>query len=486
MEKSDIGMIGLGVMGAALAENMESKGYRVSVYDRIVPGETPAADRFMRERGAGRNFEGFHELDRFVASVKRPRRIMLMIRAGAPVDETTARLLPLLDSGDVIVDGGNSDFRDTERRMREAEAAGILYVGAGISGGEQGALHGPSIMPGGSAGAWPLVQDMLCRIAARADDGTPCCAWMGPGGAGHFVKTVHNGIEYGDMQLIAETYALLRHGSGMDDDALADAFESWNGGALKSYLLEITVRILRFRDREGRPLLDGILDAAGQKGTGKWSVEAALEQGAPLSAIAEAVYARMLSALVDERRTAAALYPDPLRSEAPFPIRIEDAKGALYAARMITYAQGFALIGRASERYGWELDGASVARIWRNGCIIRSAFLETVAEAYDRDALLKNLLFECFFREKIAETLPALRRTVAHGALTGIALPCMSAALSYFDGLRTLRSPANLLQAQRDYFGAHGYERTDAPRGRFFHTDWTGSGDDTESQSYNA
>lgn len=486
MEKSDIGMIGLGVMGAALASNMENKGYRVSVYDRIVPGETPAVDTFMHGRGKGRNFAGFRRMEDFVASLERPRRIMMMIRAGAPVDETIARLLPLLDRGDVLIDGGNSDFRDTERRVREAEAAGIGYIGTGISGGEQGALHGPSIMPGGSETAWPLVEELLRTVAAKADDGAPCCAWMGPGGAGHFVKTVHNGIEYGDMQLIAETYALLKHRLGLSNEAMADVFDAWNERELEGFLLGITARILRFRDPRGGFLLDHVLDAAQQKGTGKWSVGAALEQDDPLPTISEAVFARMLSAMIDERRTASALYDNSAHSPHTATLRIDWIEEALYAARLIAYAQGFSLLGRASARHGWRTDCASVARIWRNGCIIRSAFLEKIAEAYGRDAGLKNLLFDGFFRDKIAETLPSLRRVVADGALSGVALPCMGSALSYFDGLRTLRSPANLLQAQRDCFGAHGYERTDEPRGAFFHTDWTDPEDRTDLQPRNA
>jgi len=486
MEKSDIGMVGLGVMGTALASNMENKGYRVSVYDRIVPGEAPAVEKFMRYRGEGRNFEGFRRIEDFVASLKRPRRIMMMIRAGAPVDETIARLRPLLDRGDVLIDGGNSDFRDTERRMREAEAAGIGYMGTGISGGEQGALYGPSIMPGGSEAAWPLVEELLRSIAAKADDGTPCCAWMGPDGAGHFVKTVHNGIEYGDMQLIAEAYALLKHRIGLDNEAMADVFDAWNGKELEGFLVEITARILRFRDPQGGFLLDRILDAAQQKGTGKWSVGAALEQDDPLPTISEAVFARMLSSRIDLRRTASALYDDPSHRPPADALRVEWIEEALYAARLIAYAQGFSLLGRASVRYGWKTDCASVAKIWRNGCIIRSSFLEKIAQAYAGNAGLQNLLFDGFFRDKIAATLPSLRRVVADGALSGIALPCMASALSYFDGLRTLRSSACLLQAQRDFFGAHGYERTDEPRGVFFHTDWTGGGDRTDLQTRNA
>ncbi len=501
--KADIGLIGLAVMGENLALNMESKGFTVAVYNRSAPGEEGVVDRFVNGRGKGKHFIGTHSIEQLVDSVKSPHIIMMMVKAGRPVDELISQLLPFLSPGDVIIDGGNSDFHDTERRVKELEGKGIYFVGTGISGGEEGALHGPSVMPGGSVEAWPLVKDILQGISAKLDDGSPCCEWIGAGGAGHFVKMVHNGIEYGDMQLISEAYSLLKNRKGLDNNAMAVVFDEWNGGELDSFLIEITANILRFRDEDGKPLLDKILDVAGQKGTGKWSAIAAMDENDPLTLITEAVYARLLSALYPERVKAASLYSGKLKVESGklsdnaqlstsntqlstfnFQLSIEDVRQALYAAKLVSYAQGFSLLRRASEHYGWDLDYGTIARIWRKGCIIRSVFLQKITDAYRKNPGLENLLFDDFFHSKIQACLPAWRRIVAEGALSGVALPAMSSALSYFDGLRTLHSAANIIQAQRDYFGAHTYERTDRERGHFFHTNWTGEGGNTVSGTY--
>lgn len=484
MKKADIGLIGLAVMGENLALNMESKGFTVAVYNRNFPGEEGVVDRFVNGRGKGKNFIATHSIEELTEAVKRPRIIMMMIKAGAPVDEMIEQLLPHMSPGDVIIDGGNSDFHDTERRVKEVEAKGLYFIGSGISGGEEGALHGPSVMPGGSPEAWPIVKDILQGIAAKLDDGTPCCQWIGRGGAGHFVKMVHNGIEYGDMQLISEAYSLLKNRKGLDNDEMSVVFEEWNKGELDSFLIEITKNILRFRDEDGKPLLDKILDVAGQKGTGKWSAIAAMDESDPLTLITEAVYARLLSALYVEREKASGLYPEPV--ELGENLFVEEIRQALYASKLISYAQGFSLIRRASEHYDWDLDYGTIAQIWRKGCIIRSVFLQKITEAYRKNPKLVNLLFDDFFRTKIQKALPSWRKVVAEGALSGVALPAMSSALSYFDGLRTMYSAANLIQAQRDYFGAHTYERTDRERGLFFHTNWTGEGGNTVSGTYNA
>lgn len=480
--KANIGLIGLAVMGENLALNMESKGFTVAVYNRNAPGEEGIADRFVNGRGKGKHFIAAHSIEQLVDAVERPRKIMMMVKAGAPVDELIGQLMPFLSPGDVIIDGGNSDFHDTERRVKVVEKKGFYFVGTGISGGEEGALHGPSVMPGGSPEAWPLVKDILQGIAAKLDDGTPCAEWIGSGGAGHFVKMVHNGIEYGDMQLISEAYSLLKNRKGLDNDSLAIVFDEWNGGELDSFLIEITAHILRYRDTDGEPLLDHILDVAGQKGTGKWSAIAAMDENNPLTLITEAVYARLLSAMDAERTRAARLFPEKVAVNED--LFVEEVRQALYAAKLISYAQGFSLLGSASKRYGWGLDFGTIARIWRKGCIIRSVFLQKITEAYEKNPDLENLLFDDFFRTKIQAALPSWRKVVAEGALSGIALPAMSAALSYFDGLRTRHSAANLIQAQRDYFGAHTYERTDRERGHFFHTNWTGEGGNTVSGTY--
>ena len=495
--KADIGLIGLAVMGENLALNMESKGFTVAVYNRSVPGEEGVVDRFVNGRGKGKHFIGTHSIEQLVDSVKSPHIIMMMVKAGHPVDELISQLLPFLSPGDVIIDGGNSDFHDTERRVKELEEKGIYFVGTGISGGEEGALHGPSVMPGDSVEAWPLVKDILQGISAKLDDGSPCCEWIGAGGAGHFVKMVHNGIEYGDMQLISEAYSLLKNRKGLDNDAMAVVFDEWNGGELDSFLIEITANILRFRDEDGKPLLDKILDVAGQKGTGKWSAIAAMDENDPLTLITEAVYARLLSALYSERVKAARLYSGKLKVESGklsddaqlstfnFQLSIEDVRQALYAAKLVSYAQGFSLLKKASEHYQWNLDYGMLAKIWRKGCIIRSVFLEQITRAYHALPGLENLLFDDFFRNRILEALPAWRKITADCLLSGIPIPCMAAALTYFDGLRTERSSANLIQAQRDYFGAHTYERTDMERGQFFHTDWNETGGNV-SGTYNA
>lgn len=483
MKKSDVGLIGLAVMGENLALNMESKGFIVSVYNRNFPGEEGVVDRFINGRGKDKNFTGTHSIEEFVQSVERPRKIMMMIKAGSPVDEMIEQLTPYLSEGDVIIDGGNSDFHDTERRVKEVESKGFYFIGTGISGGEQGALYGPSIMPGGSAAAWPLVREILQAIAAKLDDGTPCCQWIGTGGAGHFVKTVHNGIEYGDMQLIAEAYSLLKNRKLMDNQKMSDVFRNWNNGELDSYLIDITSQILKYKDEDGKFLLDKIRDVAGQKGTGKWASVAAMDENDPLTLITEAVYARLLSALGEERNKAFMIFP-PAASLVSL-LETDDIEQALYASKLISYAQGFSLLRRASMRYGWNLDLGTIARIWRKGCIIRSVFLQKITDAYQINPALENLLFDDFFAKKIKASVDAWRKVVSEGILTGVALPAMSSALSYFDGLRTLHSPASLIQAQRDFFGAHTYERTDREPGIFFHTDWTGTGGGTTSGTYN-
>lgn len=482
--KADIGLIGLAVMGENLALNMESKGYTVAVYNRSAPGEEGVVDHFINGRGKGKHFIGTHTIQELTENVGLPRKIMMMVKSGSPVDQLIEQLLPYLAKGDVVIDGGNSDFHDTARRVKYLEEKGIHFVGSGISGGEEGALNGPSIMPGGAVEAWPLVKDILQNIAAKIEDGSPCCEWIGGGAAGHFVKTVHNGIEYGDMQLISESYALMKHSLGMDNDALSGVFEEWNNGELNSFLIQITAEIFRHRDDDGSYLIDHILDVAGQKGTGKWSAIAALDESNPMTLITEAVYARSLSALQEERTQASAIYPDSRQNAGS--LTTEEVRDALYAAKIVSYAQGFSLLSKASEHYGWGLELGTIARIWRNGCIIRSAFLQKITEAYEKNPQLQNLLFDDFFAGKIKAALPAWRKVVAQGALGGTALPAMAAALTYFDGLRTVHSSANLIQAQRDFFGAHTYERTDRERGKFFHTNWTGKGGNTVSGTYNA
>ena len=480
-KQADIGLIGLAVMGENLALNMESRGFVVAVFNRTAE----KTDNFINGRAAGRNIIGCHTLEEMVTRLEKPRRVFMMVKAGQAVDDMIEKLLPLLDDGDILIDGGNSHFPDTIRRTAYVEAQGKLYLGVGVSGGEEGALHGPSLMPGGSAAAWPQVRPILEAICARAPDGSPCCGWVGAHGAGHFVKMVHNGIEYGDMQLICEAYQLMRDLLRMPDGEIGEVFAAWNRTELNSYLIGITSEILAYPDTDGTPLVENILDTAGQKGTGKWAAAAALDEGVPLTLIGEAVFARCLSARKDERTAAVRQYA---RTVPPFTgeraAMIESIRQALYAAKIISYAQGYALLRAAAGTYEWELDYGGIALLWRGGCIIRSAFLDQIKAAYDRDPGLEILLLDPYFRQTLQSHLPAWRTVAAAAIQYGVPAPAMTAALSYFDGCTTERLPANLLQAQRDYFGAHTYERLDCPRGQFFHTNWTGRGGDTAAGTY--
>jgi 6-phosphogluconate dehydrogenase len=485
-DKADIGMIGLAVMGENLALNMESKGFTVAVYNRTVPGvEEGVVDRFIRGRGQGKSFIGSERLEDFVQSLAKPRRIMMMVKAGKPVDELIDQLLPLLAKGDILIDGGNSHFPDTIRRTNYLESKGILFIGTGVSGGEEGALRGPSIMPGGSPEAWPHVKPILQAIAARVADGTPCCDWVGENGAGHFVKMVHNGIEYGDMQLICEAYQVMKELLGMSAGEMHEVYKKWNTGDLDSYLIEITRDILAFKDADGQPLVEKILDTAGQKGTGKWTSVVSLDLGIPLTLISEAVYARCLSAMKEERIEASqVLHPPAQKFSGEKKALLSDLEQALYASKIISYTQGFVLLHEAAKEYKWNLNYGGIALLWRGGCIIRSAFLGKIKDAFNANPQLSNLLLDPFFRERIERSQQAWRRVVSAAILHGVWIPAMSTALCYYDGFRNARLPANLLQAQRDYFGAHQYERIDRPRGEFFHTNWTGHGGDTASSSY--
>ncbi len=483
MAKADIGLIGLAVMGENLVLNMESHGFTVAVYNRT----TAKVDAFLAGRGNGKKLVGAHTPKAFVEALKRPRKIMILVKAGNAVDDVMAQITPFLEPGDIVIDGGNTHFPDTTRRMKEANAKGLLYIGTGVSGGEEGALKGPSIMPGGNEEAWPEVKEILQSIAAKVD-GVPCCDWVGPEGAGHFVKMVHNGIEYGDMQIIGEGYHLLKAVAGLTAPRLKDVFAKWNKGVLDSYLIEITSHILGFVDPETKePLIDHILDTAGHKGTGKWTVDNATDNGIPLTLISEALFARNLSSEKDARESASKILKGPEESftgdKAAF---IADVEQALYASKIVSYAQGYELMAAQANVSHWKLNNGGIATMWRGGCIIRSAFLKNIKEAFERNASLPNLLVDPFFAKQIQSAQGAWRRVVAAGVTQGIPLPAMSSALAYFDGYRSGRLPANLLQAQRDYFGAHTYERTDKPRGQFFHTDWTGHGGTTASSSYNA
>jgi phosphogluconate dehydrogenase (decarboxylating) len=479
---ADIGLIGLAVMGENLVLNMESKGYTVAVYNRT----TEKVDHFVNGRGRGKKFIATHTIAEFCRAIRRPRKVMMLVKAGPAVDDLIEQLLPHLEAGDVIIDGGNTHFPDTIRRTKYVESKGLFYIGTGVSGGEEGALNGPSMMPGGSTAAWPLVKPIFQSICAKAD-GMPCCDWVGEDGAGHFVKMVHNGIEYGDMQLICETYQIMKDLLGMSNAEMHDVFAKWNEGDLDSYLIEITRDILAYRDDTGAYTLDYILDAAGQKGTGKWTAIAALDEGVPLTLITEAVFARSLSAMKEERVAASAELSGPKKTfagdRAAF---LSDLHDALYAAKIVSYAQGYALMRRAAHTYGWNLNNGGIALMWRGGCIIRSVFLGKIKEAFDRMPNLTNLLLDPFFKEKVLTAQSGWRSVVASAVTNGIPVPSMSAALSYFDGYRTERLPANLLQAQRDFFGAHTYERVDRERGTFFHTNWTGKGGDTSASTYTA
>ncbi|HPT22452.1 MAG TPA: decarboxylating NADP(+)-dependent phosphogluconate dehydrogenase [Bacteroidales bacterium] len=480
---SDIGLVGLAVMGENLVLNMESKGFQVSVYNRT----TEKVDNFLAGRAKGKKIIGAHSIEELVSSLASPRKVMLMIKAGGAVDQMIETLIPLLAPGDIIIDGGNTHFPDTNRRTAYVESKGLLYIGTGVSGGEEGALLGPSIMPGGSKAAWPVVKPILQAISAKVEDGSPCCEWVGENGAGHFVKMVHNGIEYGDMQLICEAYQVMRDLLNMTADEIHLVFEEWNKGDLNSYLIEITRDILAYKDTDGKPLVDKILDTAGQKGTGKWTSIAALDLGIPLTLIGEAVFSRSLSALKEERVKASGILNGPVPSfngdKTKF---LNDLKEAVYAAKIVSYAQGYSLMDAAAREYGWKLNYGGIALMWRGGCIIRSAFLGKIKEAFDNDPSLSNLLLDPFFKEKVEKAQKGWRNVVSAAVINGIPVPAISSSLSYFDGYRCEKLPANLLQAQRDYFGAHTYERTDKPRKEFFHTNWTGHGGTTASTTYNA
>jgi 6-phosphogluconate dehydrogenase len=481
MQKADIGLIGLAVMGENLILNMESRGFSVAVYNRTLD----KVDKFLAGRAKGKNIVGTHNLPELVASLKSPRKVMMMVKAGKAVDDLIGELVPLLDKGDILIDGGNSHFPDTIRRTKALEAQGLLFVGTGVSGGEEGALKGPSIMPGGSPAAWPHVKPIFQAIAARVTDGTPCCDWVGDDGAGHFVKMVHNGIEYGDMQLICESYQIMKELLGLSADDMHEVFKAWNQGDLDSFLIEITRDILAFKDTDGTPMVDKILDTAGQKGTGKWTSVTALDLGIPLTLISEAVYARCLSAIKEERVAASKVLRGPTPEfKGDRKAFLADLEQALYASKIMSYAQGYELLRSAAAEFKWNLSYGGIALMWRGGCIIRSTFLGKIKEAYDKNPSLSNLLLDPFFRDKIESAQKGWRRVVATAAENGIWIPAHATALSYFDGYRNGRLPANLLQAQRDYFGAHQYERVDQPRGQFFHTNWTGRGGTTASSAY--
>ncbi len=470
-------------MGQNIVLNMNDHGYVVAVFNRTVS----KVDDFLAKEAKGTKVIGAHSLEELVGHLKRPRRIMLLVKAGAAVDEFINHLVPLLDKGDIIIDGGNSYYEDTVRRYKELKEKGILFVGSGVSGGEEGARHGPSLMPGGAPEAWPHIKAIFQSIAAKVDNGVPCCDWVGESGAGHFVKMVHNGIEYGDMQLIGEAYQLLSVGLGLDNKKLAEVFTEWNRGELDSYLIEITSKIFEFKDTDGSYLIDHILDAAGQKGTGKWTVISGLDLGAPITLISEAVFARVISSLKDERMAASTVLagPENPRFSGNVDEALEDIRHALYASKIISYAQGYMLMRHASDTYKWKLNYGGLALMWRGGCIIRSRFLGEIKAAFDRNPNLTNLVLDNFFTEALTRAQGGWRRTVALGAQLGIATPTFSTALAFYDSYRSARLPANLLQAQRDYFGAHTYERTDKPRGQFFHSNWTGEGGTTASTSYN-
>ena len=481
--KADIGLIGLAVMGENLVLNIESRGYTVAVYNRT----TEKVTNFVNGRGLGKKLIPAYSLEELISNLSRPRKVMLMVKAGKPVDDFIELLIPLLDKGDIIIEGGNSHFPDTIRRTAWVESKGLLYIGTGVSGGEEGALLGPSMMPGGSKEAWPYVKDIFHSIAARADDGAPCVTWIGDNGAGHFVKMAHNGIEYGDMQLICEAYHLMLDTGAFTYEEMADIFDEWNRAELDSYLIQITGEILRYNDTDGKPMVTKILDSAGQKGTGKWTVVSALDHGVPLSLIGESVFSRFLSSMKKERVVAAPLFGNPAKS----PLKdkkqfVDDIRKALYASKIVSYAQGFNLLRNAAAEYKWDLNYGEIAMIWRGGCIIRSAFLNKIYEAFKREPGLANLILDSYFSQILRENNESWRRIVSGAVRDGIPVPAMSAALSWFDSYRSEWLPANLLQAQRDYFGAHTYQRVDRPEGEFFHTNWTGRGGDTASSTYNA
>jgi 6-phosphogluconate dehydrogenase len=482
-DKADIGLIGLAVMGQNLVLNMNDHGYSVAVFNRT----TSKVDDFLNDAAAGRDtIYGTRSIEELAASLKRPRKIMLMVKAGAVVDSFIDMILPHLEEGDIIIDGGNSHFPDTTRRTRELKEKGILFIGTGVSGGEEGARRGPSIMPGGNPEAWPYVKDIFQAISAKTDDGSACCDWVGSEGAGHYVKMVHNGIEYGDMQLICEAYQLMVEGLGLSHEELHEVFSEWNRGELDSYLIEITRDIMAFKDTDGEPLVGKILDTAGQKGTGKWTGISSLDLGVPVTLIGEAVFARALSAMKEERVEASKV----LNAAGTKPFDgdrkafIEDIRQALLASKIISYTQGYMLMREAAKENGWDLNWGGIALMWRGGCIIRSVFLGKIKEAFDKDPELNNLLLDEYFQTVIERCQTSWRKVINQAVNMGVPVPALSSALMFFDGYRSKRLPANLLQAQRDYFGAHTYERTDRPRGEFFHSNWTGTGGNVASGTY--
>jgi len=479
----DIGLIGLAVMGQNLVLNMNDHGFKVAVYNRTVS----KVDDFLGNEAKGTQVVGAHSIEEFVGLLKRPRRVMLMVKAGDTVDQMIGHVLPYLDAGDIIIDGGNSLFTDSNRRTKDLSAKGILFIGTGVSGGEEGARFGPSIMPGGNPAAWPHVKDIFQSIAAKVEDGTPCCDWVGEDGAGHYVKMVHNGIEYGDMQLICEAYDLLQRGLGLTADDLHQVFADWNMGELDSYLIEISSHIFAKEDEDGKPIVDKILDTAGQKGTGKWTVFSSLDLGQPVTLIGESVFARCLSALKEERVAASKVLAGPVISpvESDRASFIENVRCALYCSKIVSYAQGYMLLKAAAKENGWNLNMGGIALMWRGGCIIRSRFLGKIKEAFDKNPAIDNLLLDSFFSSALNQYQSSWRKAVVRAAESGVPTPAFSTALNFFDGYRTARLPANLLQAQRDYFGAHTYERIDQPRGQFFHTNWTGRGGRVSSSTYN-
>ena len=480
----DIGLIGLAVMGQNLVLNMNDHGYKVAVFNRTVS----KVDDFINNEAKGTQVVGTHSAEELCASLKSPRRVMLMVKAGDVVDQTIEHVLPYLEKGDILIDGGNSLYTDTNRRTKDLAAKGILFIGTGVSGGEEGARFGPSIMPGGNKEAWPHVKEILQAIAAKVEDGTPCCDWVGEDGAGHYVKMVHNGIEYGDMQLIGEAYHLLKEGLGLSADEFAEVFAEWNKGELDSFLIEITAEIFAKKDDDGQPMVDKILDAAGQKGTGKWTAISALDLGMPVTLIGESVFARCLSALKDERVAASKVLEGPKKALTISEKKafIEDVRRALYCSKMISYAQGYMLLRAAEKEMGWNLNMGGIALMWRGGCIIRSVFLGNIKAAYDKNPKLTNLLLDDFFSGVLNKYHGSWRKAMIHAIEIGVPTPAFSTALAFYDGYRTERLPANLLQAQRDFFGAHTYERVDKPRGEFFHTNWTGRGGRVSSSTYNA
>ena len=480
--QGDIALIGLAVMGQNLILNMNDHGFTVVAYNRTVS----KVDEFLANEAKGTKIIGAHSIEEMVRNLKRPRKVMMLVKAGSAVDDFIAQVAPHLEAGDIIIDGGNSLFGDSERRRKELEAKGLLFIGTVVSGGEEGARHGPSIMPGGSPAAWEAVKPIFQAVSAKVEDGSPCCDWVGEGGAGHYVKMVHNGIEYGDMQLICEAYQLLKSGLGLSADEIKDVFAEWNTGVLDSYLIEITRDIMGYRDTDGQPMVDKILDTAGQKGTGKWTVIDSMEHGIPITLICEAVYSRCVSALKSERVAASKVIKGPAPK-----INVTDKKAfinairdALYASKIVSYAQGYMLMAAAAKMYDWKLNYGGIALMWRGGCIIRSRFLGKIKEAYDNNPALGNLLLDPYFVKQVDDAQAGWRQVIAAAVTSGIPVPAFSTALAFFDGYRTESLPANLLQAQRDYFGAHTYERVDKPRGQFFHTNWTGRGGNTSSTTY--